>query len=221
MAGDKRRIETALTSITGGYGMERGEAYYLRHLHAKSIKETFDNEDVLDFGASADLNLAKTIKAAGATPKRLVSLSPAFANEMIRNTARASQAEHGLDTEIVAAMGEQLPYPDGSFTKVVIINVAEHLIHPGQFEEVVSEATRVLASGGATYMSPVHMRGDIILVATENPGEYREVLLSALSNRHPDVKFKFEREEGSRAGKTKARLGTLFIERSKKPGKKN
>lgn len=201
--------------------MERGEAYYLRHLHLKSIKKAFEGEDVLDFGASADLNFAKTLKATGTTPRRLVSLSPAFANEMILNTARASQAEHELHTELVSAMGEALPFPDKSFTRVVLTNVAEHLIHPGQFEAVVMEAARVLSAGGVAYMSQVRMRGDTLLISTDDLTMPREVPLAEISVRLPGVKLRFEKEEGSRAGKTKARLGTLFIEKPKKPGKKN
>lgn len=45
----------------------------------------------------------------------------------------------------IVAMGENLPFPDGSFDLVVISNVIEHVTQPFS---VVSEAHRVLKGGG-------------------------------------------------------------------------
>lgn len=214
MAHERGRRETALNSIAGGYGMERGEAYYRRHLHVRSLQRTFGNQEVLDLGASADLNFASTLKKARVTPARLVSLSPAFSSEMILNKATAAKTEAGLDTELVAGMGEKLPFADGTFTRTVVVNVAEHLIHPGQFEEVCAESIRVLKAGGKTFWSPITMKGDMVLIPTEDPSVRRELSLPQFAARFPGVRFKFEREQGSRMPKSKQRSGALRIEKS-------
>lgn len=213
MANERGRRETALSSIAGGYGLERGEAYYLRHLHTSSLQKTFGNQSVLDLGASADLNLATTLKKGGVTPSRLVSLSPAFTSDVILGNVRARKAKWALDTELVAAMGEKLPFAAETFTRVVVVNVAEHLIHPGQFEEVCAESVRVLAPGGKIFWSSLLMQNDMILVPTEDPSVRREVSLSQFASRFPGVRFKFVKEQGSRAPKTKQRFGALLIEK--------
>ncbi|MCD6725621.1 MAG: class I SAM-dependent methyltransferase [Solirubrobacteraceae bacterium] len=106
--------------------------------------------DVLEIGAGTGLNLAAYPRQGIA---RLVLSEP---NPAMRRQIDARLGDAPAPVEIVAARGEELPFPDESFDTVVGTLV---LCEPPDPARVLDEIARVLRPGGR-YLFVEHVRSD-------------------------------------------------------------
>ena len=119
--------------------------------------EDFRGKRILDLGAGAHLQFARGLEKAGINAD-VVSLSPAFADKYWREAMKGRKESDML----VAAMGEQLPFADESFDRIVSDDVLEHLHTHKRYILFLKEVVRVLAPKGLAYLGP----------AAEISGEY-------------------------------------------------
>ncbi len=110
-----------------------------RDLHGKRV---------LDLGAGPEIKFARGLRAAdiGAA---VVSLSPDFSDRNIAATPNKL-----LPGGLVAAIGQELPFDNGTFDYVFALHVGEHLLKPDK-QAVMLEMCRVLAPGGEAHFGPL------------------------------------------------------------------
>ncbi len=151
---DRQGYEQSKDSIEFAQGYKDiGLEAYVLGLNISSF-EDFEGKRVLDLGAGAHLQFKRGLEKAGIHAD-VVSLSPAFADQYWRDGI----SDRKNSDLVVAAMGEELPFPDDSFDRVVSLDVPEHL---GSYERYIlylREIARVLALGGIAYIGPVMERG--------------------------------------------------------------
>src|SRR3989344_8471340 len=110
----RRELEQAKASILHAQGyQDKGLEAYMFGLNIPSFDD-FKGKRVLDLGAGAHLQFARGLEKAGINAD-VVSLSPAFADKYWREAMKGRKESDML----VAAMGEQLPFADESFDRIV------------------------------------------------------------------------------------------------------
>ncbi len=144
----QENIKSAQESIQWAQGYGESLKPYAFELGIESF-ESFEGTKVLDLGASAHLLFARGIKKAGIKAD-VVSFSPAFADkDWSENIINRKESD-----KIVAGMGEELPFGDETFDRVVCLNVVEHLQTYERYLIFLKEIVRVLSSRGVAYIGP-------------------------------------------------------------------
>ena len=144
------------------------------------VAGTFPAESLLDAGCGDGRFLAAIARLPG-RPLRLVGCD---ISERILRTASDTIAREGATAEFVRANLEQLPFPDGSFDRVLSVQVIEHLLDPTLG---IHELARVVKPGG------------MLVLSTDNSSNYvsrslnlpRTALVSALNLRGRRTKVSF------------------------------
>ena len=103
---------------------------------------------MLDLGAGAYLQFSQGLKKVGIVAD-VVSFSPAFADKKWFNKSGKRESD-----KIVAGMGEELPFADRTFDRIVCLDVVEHLQTRERYLIFLKEITRVLAHQGVAYIGP-------------------------------------------------------------------
>lgn len=102
---------------------------------------------LLDVGSGMGLMLATLIKCYGVDGYGVEPGAVGFSSSL--KTSRVLLAANGIDTgRVIAACGEQLPFPDCSFDVVYSANVLEHVEDPAR---VLYESIRVLRPCGTLH----------------------------------------------------------------------
>src|SRR3989338_11585435 len=134
-----RDVKSAKDSIVQAQGYkDKGLEAYAAGLNVSSFHD-FEGKRVLDLGAGAHLQFARGIEKAGIKAE-IVSFSPAFADKKWRENIESRKETD----EVVAGMGEQLPFADGSFDRIVSLDVPEHLGNHERYLAYLKEIVRVL-----------------------------------------------------------------------------
>lgn len=149
-------LEIAKASIKGEPRGGRGIDYYTKALNISP--SSFENKRVLEVGGGADLRFARELESAGIKAE-VVSISPAFAEERWRSQA-LSTGRDSATRRMAAAWGEQLPFADAAFDRIVCLNVTQHLTYPDEFMDLLREFVRVLSIKGEAYISPIDLEGE-------------------------------------------------------------
>ncbi len=156
-----KNLEVAKRSIgnTGNY-CGRSLAQYKDHLGIRSIK-SFENKKVLDLGAGDGLKFARELEQEGIHAD-VISFSPALAKKDVRRNAIKLRPEDKAGYRMVAGMGEELPFADGTFDRVVSHSVTNYITTRERYSLFLQEIARVLAPGGVAYIVPAmpHMEED-------------------------------------------------------------
>ncbi|MFA5052057.1 MAG: class I SAM-dependent methyltransferase [Patescibacteria group bacterium] len=129
-------------------------------------RDELAGKDVLDLGTGPELKLAEGLKAAGVTA-HVVSMSPDFSQEKHRE--RAQKAAPG--NEMVAGLGQQLPFGDETFDVVLANHVVQHLENRKRYYQLIMEAARALKKGGKAIIGPMYDRtgADPLEQLNDNP----------------------------------------------------
>lgn len=115
----------------------------------------WQGKTVLDLGCAGGF-MAEAIAAKGA---QVSGIDPA--QDAIK-AAKHHAAESGLDIAYVVGVGEQMPYPDATFDRVVCVDVLEHV---EDLTQVLAEVARVLKPGGLFLYDTIN-RNPIARLAT-------------------------------------------------------
>jgi 2-polyprenyl-3-methyl-5-hydroxy-6-metoxy-1,4-benzoquinol methylase len=78
--------------------------------------------------------------------------------------ARAYADAQGVDIELTAYDGENIPFADSTFDFVYCINVLHHVIVPHQQTRLVAEVMRVLKPGGQFFLHEINVENPIFRV---------------------------------------------------------
>ena len=171
----KPDLEEAKESISHAVGYEdKGLEAYATGLKIKSFKD-FEGKRVLDLGAGAHLQFARGLERAGIKAD-VVSFSPAFADG---KWSQNIHNRHDADP-IVAGMGEELPFADNSFERIVSLDVPEHLGTYERYLSYLEEIVRVLAPNGLAFIGPTSGEGEFTGAAI--PKDKLENLLGGDAN---------------------------------------
>jgi len=115
-------------------------------------RKELENLRILDLGCGPELKFSEGLKAAGINADA-VSLSPDFSAEEHAKRAKTVNP----DSRLVAAIGQELPFKDNTFDRVMGLSVHDHLPSPEAFSKVVLEVIRVLKDKGIAYFGPFQM----------------------------------------------------------------
>jgi len=168
-----RELKTAKDAIRHAVGYQDVglEAYALGLNISPDEVEGFRDKKVLDLGAGAHLQFARGLEKAGISTD-VVSFSPAFADENWTGRMEGRKPEDKL----VAGMGEQLPFADESFDRIVCLEVLEHLHTYERYVLFLKEVVRVLKPTGIAFLGPtMELRGGYSANVISKP-ELEEIL---------------------------------------------
>lgn len=129
----------------------RDLAQYERELMFR--REDLAGKEILDLGTGPELRLSEGLKRAG-IEAHVVSLSPDFSEQQHRDRARSSAP----DNDIVAGLGQRLPFRDGSFDVILAGYVVQHLRNDKQLNDLILESARTLKSEGRAIIGPMYDR---------------------------------------------------------------
>lgn len=118
------------------------------------LAEHLPCEAFLDAGCGDGRFLA-ALPGVGPVPARVVGTD---LSERILATARATAARAGVESELVQANLETLPFADGSFDLILCSQTIEHLVEPALG---VRELARVLAPRGTLLLTTMSSRARI------------------------------------------------------------
>ena len=150
----KKDIDAAKETIKNtGRFVHRNLETHRRAFSLQSFDD-FAGKRVLDLGSGFGLPFARQLENVG-VEANVISFSPAFAD---RATAPLTREERPADQHgklMVAGMGEELPFADNSFDRVVSLSVVEHLETRERYLAFLREVVRVLVPEGIAYISPM------------------------------------------------------------------
>jgi ubiquinone/menaquinone biosynthesis C-methylase UbiE len=125
-------------------------------------KEDFTRKTILDLGAGPNAKLSKDLQEAG-VDATVISLSPEYTNDaytkLLKPTIMDRMRKVVLGVEkkrelAVAAVGEALPFKDGSFDMVLaLFSLSTWSME--KYREWLLEVERVLKPGGIAYVGPL------------------------------------------------------------------
>lgn len=115
-------------------------------------RKELENLKVLDLGCEPELKFSEELKKSGIHAD-VISLSPDFSDKKHARWAKAMNP----DAKLVAAIGQELPFKDDSFDRVMGVSIHDHLPNPEAFSKVVLEIIRILKDGGIAYFGPFQM----------------------------------------------------------------
>lgn len=128
----------------GGRGLDNYEAVF------GFKREELEGMRVADLGSGTQLRFDRGLRDAGVRAE-VVNISPDFQfPEIAAKTKEANPA-----AELIAARGEQLPFPEGTFDRVFALHVLEHI--RTSFPDFVLEAARTLKEGGKASLGPTSL----------------------------------------------------------------
>ena len=133
------------------------------------VRSTFPAESLLDAGCGDGRFLAAIARARN-RPARLVGCD---ISQRILDTARQTVEREGVTAEFFQANMERLPFEDGSFDRVLSVQVIEHLL---DVAAGISELARVLRPGGILVLSTDNAQNRVS-IALNTP---RRLLVEAL-----------------------------------------
>src|SRR3989344_1985106 len=116
--------------------------------------DDFAGKKVLDLGGSFGLTFARELEKAGVDAD-VVSFSPAFADKATAALTREERTGDKQGKLMVAGMGEELPFAENSFDRIVCLSVAEHLGTRERYIAFLQDVVRALSPGGVAYLSPM------------------------------------------------------------------
>lgn len=130
----------------------RGLDMYKKHFSFQN--EELEGKDILDLGAGPETKFDKELKQSG-IKAHVISLSPDFSDERYRRKALTSNPEANL----VAAVGQEMPFKNESFDNVFALHVMQHVFSSEapltNSIKIIEEIARVLKIGGKGYLSPL------------------------------------------------------------------
>jgi len=138
--------------------------------------ELHPGERLLEIGCGVGAVLARIAQAHPEAQLCGIDISP----EQIAGARRHLSAQGLDDIELVVGDGAALPWPDGSFDRIRLVWVIEHLAAP---QAVLAEALRVLRPGGSIHLTET----DYASLRVSPPDAAIEALLDAFVvhfNRH-------------------------------------
>lgn len=127
-----------------------GRSFEMYEKHLMFNRKDLEGKDVLDLGAGSEVKFAKGLEDSG-IHARVVSLSPDFAEQKYAMQARTSAPEN----ELVAGIGQALPFQNESYDRVFAFHVDEHIGGPQAFFTCIEEMVRVLRPGGEARFGPL------------------------------------------------------------------
>ena len=110
------------------------------------------NKDVLDLGSGPTARLSKELRKKVANA-RVISLSPDYSIGKHRQVAIAAGADN-----LVAGLGQRLPFPNESFDVVLSFHVLGYIRDAQDYKKILLEAARVLKKGGQARIGPIYHR---------------------------------------------------------------
>jgi SAM-dependent methyltransferase len=121
---------------------------YLRNIEALDREIPLAGKKLLEIGSGFGVSLAIMLKRFGVDAYGIEPASEGFdaSNGCAREILRANDLD---PARVIDAVGESIPFPDGSFDIVYSNNVLEHTSEPAK---VLSEAARVLKPGGTLFV---------------------------------------------------------------------
>lgn len=128
----------------GGRNLSTYETQLLFNRHE------LEGKTVLDLGAGPEVKFAKELRQSGINAT-VVELSPDFIKA--EHAQRAQKSMPG--TNLVAGLGQALPFEDESFDRIFAFHVDEHITRE-VFLEIISEMGRVIEKGGQAKLGPTH-----------------------------------------------------------------
>jgi len=133
---------------------EGGRDLEMYKKHFSFQNEELEGKDILDLGAGPEAKFDKELRQSG-IKAHVISLSPDFSDERYRRKALISNPEANL----VAAVGQEIPFKNESFDNVFALHVMEHVFRTKDSltnaTKIIEEITRVLKIGGKGYLSPL------------------------------------------------------------------
>ena|SRR3989338_2606981 len=115
-------------------------------------RHELDGKMILDLGAGPEVKFTRELKMAGINAE-VMSLSPDFSEEKYSKKAREVLHEG----ELVAAIGQKLPFKNESFDRIFalhVLHVREHVSEEAFFD-IIQEAARTLKRGGQAKLGPM------------------------------------------------------------------
>lgn len=113
-------------------------------------RDELEGMRIADLGSGTKLRFEQGLRDAGIHAD-VVNISPDFQFPEIA----AKTKEANPTATLVAARGEQLPFPEGTFDRVFALHVLEHI--RDSFPDFVLEAARTLKEGGRASLGPTSL----------------------------------------------------------------
>lgn len=151
---------------------ERGVKTYEKELNF-DVKD-LEGEKVLNLGSGSTLLFEREVREAK-VPCDIVSVSPDYASEKHRKRLFEERSRIAAlvdkikgrkpklvleDAQVVAAIGQDLPFPDEVFDRILCSHVLEHVENKKAYQALIREALRVLRPGGMAHFVPTTEKKD-------------------------------------------------------------
>jgi SAM-dependent methyltransferase len=169
---------------------ERGVKVYEDELRFQ-VNE-LEGQRVLNLGAGETLKFEREVREA-AVRCDIVSVSPDYASEKHRKKlfvqkGRVSSLVDKLKgrapemilpgAQLVAAIGQDLPFPESSFDRILCSHVLEHIENKKAYQALIRESLRVLRPGGTAHFVPTTDARDAAWGLEEVLSEFPDVDLT-------------------------------------------
>ncbi|MFA5926528.1 MAG: class I SAM-dependent methyltransferase [Parcubacteria group bacterium] len=112
-------------------------------------RQDLEGMRVLDLGCGPEIKLARGLKNSKINAD-VVSLSPDFSIEDHRLLVKRFNQEY----DMVAGIGQNIPFKDNRFDRVLCLNTYDHLPSKKAFVETVLEILRILRDDGVALFGP-------------------------------------------------------------------